>query len=156
MMQCSQIKARGGCNKQVFKPGDPIMYKKFINNGTFRWCKGIIKKRLGKVLYLIQDLITSCDVKKHKNQIILLKDDKGNVSQQADAQHHYDLDDFNNSRSEPLPGEPPVQAPAGEGTDDADLQSPPSADTNTVSGPISRNPERLLRNIPRVDYKSFL
>ncbi|KAJ8713190.1 hypothetical protein PYW08_008494 [Mythimna loreyi] len=154
--QCSQIKARGGCNKQVFKPGDPIMYKKFINNGTFRWCKGIIKKRLGKVLYLIQDLITSCDVKKHKNQIILLKDDKGNVSQQADAQHHYDLDDFNNSRSEPLPGEPPVQAPAGEGTDDADLQSPPSADTNTVSGPISRNPERLLRNIPRADYKPFL
>lgn len=152
--QCSQIKSCGRNNKQVFNPGDEIMYKKFLNNVKFHWCRGIIKKRLGKVLYLIQDLSSSCDVKKHKNQIILYKGGKGNTSQQP--QHHYDFDDFNNCHSEPSTGNPQVQTPAGEETDEANLQSPASADADTVSDPVSRNPDRLLRNIPRVDYKPFL
>lgn len=144
--QCSQIKSGGGNNTQIFKPGDEILYKKYLNNVKFHWCKGIVKKRLGKVLYLVHDYSSACDVKKHKNQIIPYKGDKDKVSQQQ--LQHYDFDDFechNESSAE-------AQAVAGEGSVE-DLQLPSA---ETASEQVSRCSDRLLRNIPRVDYKPFL
>lgn len=154
--QCSQIESCRRKNKQVFKQGDDIMYKKFINSVKYQWCRGIVKKRLGKVMYLIQDIRSSCDIKKHKNQIILYKGSKDNINVSQSPQTHYDFDD--NCVSELSDGNPQVQSPAGEGPDVVNLQSSPSADTDTgsASEPVSRNPDRLLRNIPRVDYKPFL
>ncbi|XP_045541427.1 uncharacterized protein K02A2.6-like [Papilio machaon] len=73
--QCSQIEAHGGCNKQFFTPGDQVLYKKFAGNNKFTWHQATVLKRLGKVLYVVQDNTSSIKSKKHKNQLWLYKGD---------------------------------------------------------------------------------
>ncbi|CAK1590402.1 unnamed protein product [Parnassius mnemosyne] len=138
--QCSQIKCHGGNNKQVYAPGDEVMFKKFLNNSKFLWCQGTVIKRLGKVLYLIKDHGSSTDVKKHKNQIVLNK----GMSPPGD------LGDFM-WESDPIQSEHSgSQLPSrGEGERDEEEFS---------YSPSPHNPRcsrRLLRDIPRVDYKQF-
>ncbi|KAJ8710409.1 hypothetical protein PYW07_009775 [Mythimna separata] len=134
LKQCSQIKYYGGNNKQVYKPGDEVMYKKYMNNSKYMWCKGTVIKRLGKVLYLIKDDVTSLDVKKHKNQIVLYK----GMSQTG-------VDDYKLA-SEPSTPQSPDN---GEGErNEVELSSSPSPQNLRCSS-------KLLRDIPRVDYKKF-
>lgn len=73
--QCSQTKAHGG-RSQKFSPGQCVLFKKFCNNNKFTWGKGTVKKRIGKMLYLIHDCVTSSVVKRHSNQMLL---DKSNI-----------------------------------------------------------------------------
>ncbi|KAJ8704278.1 hypothetical protein PYW08_013002 [Mythimna loreyi] len=111
------------------------MFKKNMNNCKYMWCKGTVIKRLGKVLYLIKDHVTSSDVKKHKNQIVLCKGTSRPV----------DLDDSM------LDSEPSVSQSldSGEGRrNEVELSSSPTLQNSRCSS-------RLLRDIPRVDYKQF-
>lgn len=71
--QCLQSKASGGQNKQCFLQGDHVLYKKFIATGKFTWCRGIIEKKIGNVIYIVKDVVTSLMLKKHKNQVVLFK-----------------------------------------------------------------------------------
>ncbi|XP_045541460.1 uncharacterized protein K02A2.6-like [Papilio machaon] len=74
-MQQAQIVAHGGKNKIFFSPGEQVFYKKFSGNNKFTWHKGTVLRRLGKVLYVIQDNDTLVTTKKHKNQLWLCKAD---------------------------------------------------------------------------------
>ncbi|KAG6453182.1 hypothetical protein O3G_MSEX008010 [Manduca sexta] len=58
--QCSQSRAYGGSNRQSFKAGDVVMYKKYQGNKQFTWNRGIVTT----------DCTTLVQVKKHKNQLI--------------------------------------------------------------------------------------
>ncbi|XP_045536272.1 uncharacterized protein K02A2.6-like [Papilio machaon] len=87
--QQSQITAHGGKNKSSFSPGEHVLYKKFSGKNKFTWHKGIVLRRLGKVLYVIQDNETLATLKKHKNQLWLCKADYTNKNLNT-----WDVDDF--------------------------------------------------------------
>ncbi|XP_041970770.1 uncharacterized protein K02A2.6-like [Aricia agestis] len=137
--QCLQSNREGNKSEASFEPGDEIMYKKYLNNNKFVWERGTILDKIGKVVYLIFDHQTSSHVKKHKNQVVLhsrrtwpaFLDSAQNSEPQESTggdERHQNVDDNNN------------------------VSLFPGADT--VSSPLSsRNPNRLLRNIPR-DYRS--
>ncbi|XP_061729153.1 uncharacterized protein K02A2.6-like [Cydia pomonella] len=71
--QCLQTKAYGGTNKQCFKPGDKVLFKKYFSNGKFTWNRGVVMKRLGKTVYIVKDSVTALQFKKHKNQLIAFR-----------------------------------------------------------------------------------
>lgn len=71
--QCLQTNAYGGRNKQCFKLGDKVMYKRHLANKKSIWNKGVVMQRFGKTTYLIKDLSTRQVLKKHKNQLIAFK-----------------------------------------------------------------------------------
>ncbi|CAK1598324.1 unnamed protein product [Parnassius mnemosyne] len=84
--QYLQIKAHGGKYAKPFETGAKVLYKKFKNNNTYNWCRGVVIKRIGKVTYIIKDIYTSASVKKHKNQIMR---DQGPCH---DEQQNFDID----------------------------------------------------------------
>ncbi|XP_046975644.1 uncharacterized protein K02A2.6-like [Vanessa cardui] len=71
--QCSQSDAQLKLKTNNFTINDIVLYKKNINNKNFTWCKGIVIKRLGKVVYLVKDIETLSCYKKHINQLMLYK-----------------------------------------------------------------------------------
>lgn len=103
--QCSQNKRLNRINKQTFVQGERILYKKYINKNKFTWCKGVIEKKLGKVLYLVKNCFTSMFIKKHKNHILKYK---GNANK-WDRRKTHDCDLPTNSSLTPLapPSLPP-------------------------------------------------
>lgn len=76
--QCLQSKAYGGKNTQCFLPGDNVLYKKYFINKRIAWNRGVVIRRLGKTTYLIKDLLTLTQVKKHKNQLVRWKGSDNN------------------------------------------------------------------------------
>lgn len=145
--QCSQIKSYGGSNKQVFKPGDQVLYKQFKNKNKFDWCKGTIKKKIGKVLYIVQDASTACEVKKHTNQLVICKERN---PQRQQPNYGFDDDDGNNTQISR--GQEP--AAAGEGSVVTGTPCSPPASIEP-SASVTRCANKLLRDIPRVDYKVY-
>lgn len=97
--QCSQSNEP---KSRHLKKGDIILYKKYINNVKFNWHKGVIEKRVGRVLYLIKDLLTSIFVKKHKNQLVKFK---GTLHNPSSADPNTPLEDIVNLP--PPPTTPP-------------------------------------------------
>ncbi|XP_026316320.1 uncharacterized protein K02A2.6-like [Hyposmocoma kahamanoa] len=71
--QCMQINKQQRRIKKCFSKGDYVLYKKYYSKSVYKWGKGIIEKRIGKVLYLIKDVKTSLFIKKHVNQIVQYK-----------------------------------------------------------------------------------
>lgn len=53
-------------NTKCFSPGENVYFKNF-QNGRNQWVEGIIKKRIGSMVYTIQGLSFVC--KRHRNQI---------------------------------------------------------------------------------------
>lgn len=96
--QCLQAKYYGSTNLYTFKENDKVLHKKILLNNKFEWRKGIIVRKLGKVLYLVKDLITKNVYKKHKDQIILYK---GNTFAIADdSVNELALDDMDLTSSD--------------------------------------------------------
>lgn len=91
--QCSQNKASGGHNKQCFSQGDQVMFKKYTTNGKFTWCRGTIVKKVGKIVYIIRDNITSMTFKKHKNQLVAYKGKDSARKDYADIDVEIQCDD---------------------------------------------------------------
>ncbi|XP_037294857.1 uncharacterized protein K02A2.6-like [Manduca sexta] len=146
--QCSQNKYYGGKNKQCYSVNDKVLYKKYFNGNKFVWYKGIVVKRLGKVLYLIKDVVHLKLLKKHKNQIILFRGD-----QVAESYDYMDGDNYDESEqcATVAPNSPSTvreEEPRPEDVDTRSLLSSPSTEV-----PPSRSTVRLLRPIPRVNYK---
>lgn len=48
----------------MFKNGDLVLYKIHSSKSFYKWGKGIIEKKIGKVLYLVKDVETSSFTKK--------------------------------------------------------------------------------------------
>lgn len=90
--QCSQSKHYGGTNKESYVPGDYVLYKQPYTNKQQSWGKGQVIKRLGKVTYIVKDIVTAHKHKKHKNQLILM--DKGTNSDQPTQHSQFDKDDW--------------------------------------------------------------
>ncbi|XP_049866275.1 uncharacterized protein K02A2.6-like [Pectinophora gossypiella] len=69
--QCTQMNKprRNLC----FKKGDIVLYKKYTSKSVYKWGKGIVERRIGKVIYLVKDLETTLLIKKHVNQIVQYK-----------------------------------------------------------------------------------
>lgn len=148
--QCSQSKYYGGVNKQYFSSGDNVLYKKYYNNNKFIWCRGIVIRRIGKVLYILKDSLSSLEIKKHKNQIVLYK---GNNSV-TECPNYSGISSNDSpeymSNSESTPAIQELNETSDEGEERLQEQTLP-VDQEIAS----RNSTRLLRNIPRVDYKPF-
>lgn len=156
--QCLQSKNYGGKNKQCFSPGDKVLYKKHLSNNKFHWCKGTVIEKIGKVLYVLKDSLSNLIVRKHKNQIVMYKGNSVPPNNTVDL----DYETVTSSTPSPPPDvqEPQAQLVEGERSD-GELLLPNNStnETHTVAEDnqvCSRNPTRLLRNIPRVDYKQFL
>ncbi|XP_061727739.1 uncharacterized protein K02A2.6-like [Cydia pomonella] len=60
-------------SKPVFKQGDVVLYKQFKGNNKCAWGKGIVVKKIGRVLYKIKDISSNLMVKRHTNQLMPLK-----------------------------------------------------------------------------------
>lgn len=136
--QFLQRKAYGGKNEKKFDTGDEVLYKKYTNKNKFTWCRGLVLKNLGNVMYLIKDGITLTSVKKHKNQIVLYKGHKT-------IQEQVDIDVFDNLSVR----ERPEASAEGE-------RNGAGSETTSPRMPPSRSSRRLLRDIPKVNYKPFL
>ncbi|XP_063358759.1 uncharacterized protein K02A2.6-like [Cydia amplana] len=76
--QCSQNNKLNRKNNETFTTGERVLYKKFTNKNKFTWSKGVVERRLGKVLYLIKDITSSVFIKKHKNHILKYKGTESN------------------------------------------------------------------------------
>lgn len=123
--QCLQTKT-GGHNTQVFATGDIVYYKKHTANGKYIWCKGIIVKKIGKVLYLIKDQENSITSKKHKNQIIRYKGDDCNDDKAVDI----DLEE--QSGGSTTETETPEQTPSS-GTGEASKDTSMAEDSSNLA-----------------------
>ncbi|XP_013161294.1 PREDICTED: uncharacterized protein K02A2.6-like, partial [Papilio xuthus] len=113
--QQSQIVAHGGKNTSSFSPGERVLYKKFSSKNKFTWHKGTVLRRLGKVLYVIQDNATLSTFKKHKNQLWLCKADytKTNLNMS-------DVDDVDDEIIDGIPTSPTSSEQPGAVQDSSD------------------------------------
>lgn len=148
--QCSQIKAHRGNNKQYFSPGEQVLFKKFAGNNKFTWHQGTVIKRLGKVLYIVQDNITMSTAKKHKNQLWLYK---GDAKLNAWDYDDIDLESPTSSvLSEQLGVAGEAQDPASAGPlrgEDEEARSPPA--TPLTNHPNVTVPRGVRRPTPYDD-----
>lgn len=152
--QCLQGKAYGGHNKNTFDSGDQVLYKKYINKNKFVWCRGTVLRKNGKVMYLVEDHASSSTVTKHQNQMLKYKG-----SGHLQGNNIIDLDY--------IPSQEFLHVPArsleeeGSDCESESRASSPSATTPPTPPPpptdsrTSRSSRRLLREIPRVDYRSL-
>ncbi|KAJ2953009.1 hypothetical protein O0L34_g7390 [Tuta absoluta] len=68
--QCSQVKQYGGVVRKEFKINDNVWVKKTLNNNRYSWIEGIIKKKVGKVIYVVYLPHTKNEVTKHVDQLL--------------------------------------------------------------------------------------
>uniref|UniRef100_A0A2A4JSA9 DUF5641 domain-containing protein n=1 Tax=Heliothis virescens TaxID=7102 RepID=A0A2A4JSA9_HELVI len=73
MMTCMPTKKDRKIKMNSFKINDIVLYKKFVNKLKYTWCKGVVLRRMGKVLYLVKDIRSSESCKRHVNQLMLYK-----------------------------------------------------------------------------------
>lgn len=133
--QCLQTEAHGG-KETSFLPNQLVLYKKYSDNKKFTWAKGVIIKILGKMIYLIQDCLTSECVRKHKDQMLVFKGSLNNNipgEKVLDTRHDSVFDDITISRPPIAPSstqtnEKSVPAEGGEMRDD---MSPSASDITT-------------------------
>lgn len=71
--QCLQTNQKAEHIIQDLKINEVVLYKKFVNKSNYTWCKGIITKKIGKVVYLVKNLENSETVKRHINQLVKYK-----------------------------------------------------------------------------------
>nr|XP_034838819.1 uncharacterized protein K02A2.6-like [Maniola hyperantus] len=124
--QYTQVKDRGGKVQKTFSLGDNVLYKKYSTNNKFIWCKGVIVKKLGRVVYLVKDCETLSVVKKHKNQMVLSKE---TISNNLDF---WD-DDNMGQQSASINVSMPTQ-PDGGGSNEEPATSPVSSGTSGSAG----------------------
>ncbi|XP_026747201.1 uncharacterized protein K02A2.6-like [Trichoplusia ni] len=105
--QCMQTKQQGKNKEKNFEISDIVLYKRFVNKASYTWCKGIILKRIGKVLYLVKDLKNSESYKRHINQLRLYKGTRNNNEQEA----LLNLPGSSGLSSSPPPSPPPTPLP---------------------------------------------
>ncbi|XP_014361064.2 uncharacterized protein K02A2.6-like [Papilio machaon] len=141
--QSSQVQAHGGNNKQFFSPGDQVLYKKFTGNNRSTWHQATVLKRLGKVLYVVQDNNSLNKMKKHKNQLWLYK---GEAMLNSWDYDEIDLGSPTSSVASEQPGVPHAvqdsacaDSPRGE---DEEARSPPTPPTNHPNVTVTRGVRR--------------
>lgn len=161
--QFLQNKYSNGKSRKQFSIGDNILYKSYVNKNKFNWCKGIIRKRLGKVLFLIEDLETRVIVKRHLNQVIA----SGVPHTGTNNQPVIESDSTSTvqpSLFQPAVGpRSPSLASGREGTEGPSMSTyqphsssaPDPATTGTESVMVNASPRMQLRTLPRIDYKKF-
>ncbi|XP_063374893.1 uncharacterized protein K02A2.6-like [Cydia amplana] len=153
--QCLQTKAYGGTNKQCFKPGDKVMFKKYLSNSKFTWNRGVVIKRLGKTVYIVQDSVTALQLKKHKNQLVAFtgtvtnNKQSGTIDRDTTTIESTSGDDIDLSLSELCREEPemtrpetaePPQSPTVEGsgtTPTSTATTPPDLQTGEAAPPTA-------------------
>ncbi|XP_026327853.1 uncharacterized protein K02A2.6-like [Hyposmocoma kahamanoa] len=130
--QCTRNK-EGKTRVKKLKKNDIVLYKKFINKTKYTWCKGIVQKKLGNVLYLVKDIDSSEMYKRHINQLMLYK---GTSNNYWDSVHSSNV---NLPVASPPPPLPPPQSPPPP-------PPPPSSPLSSLtplssSEPLSLSPE---------------
>ncbi|XP_063544559.1 uncharacterized protein K02A2.6-like [Cydia strobilella] len=141
--QCLQNRPSMCRKAQVFTPGNLVLFKAFQANGKFKWCRGTIVKKVGKVVYIVKDNITSKTFKKHKNQIVL---DKGHdcayPSYWNEDIEIWEDDDDTSSPSPPAPSEElqPSTGEEGERTLIADPHPVTSEPSEPIDTPLESIP----------------
>ncbi|XP_022816983.1 uncharacterized protein K02A2.6-like [Spodoptera litura] len=145
--QCLQNKT-GGHNTQVFAPGDIVYYKNHKVNGKFTWCKGTVMKKVGRVLYVIKDKVTSNIVRKHKNQIIKYKGDDCYDGRDLEL----DIDEESGgSTTETLVPEHGPPSGTGEGNEDSIVATNNSPQARAVTPPGTA---RVVVSRPTTPYQA--
>lgn len=140
--QCSQSEAYNGKNLQSFSPNDDVLYRQ-PNNNLNLWKRGIVIKKIGKVLYEIRDLATSTCYKKHKNQLLLYKGNDSNINTTSDIEYYDAICEDNNldtDAHEPQLGERDGSLPPETSAEDSQTftapetaPAPGSADTTSIA-----------------------
>ncbi|CAB3251292.1 unnamed protein product [Arctia plantaginis] len=69
----SQTEEQGKNKSKCFSKNDTVLYKRFITKAKYTWCKGTILASLGRVVYLVKDLNTLENCKRHINQLVPYK-----------------------------------------------------------------------------------
>lgn len=121
--QCTQNKQQRKNKTNFFLLNDIVLYKKYVNKANYTWCKGIIIKRIGKVLYQVKDLDGSGSYKRHINQLMPYKGSRNN------NEHNVQNPILNLPGSPPLPSSSPLL-----------LSSPPSSPPPTPPPQSSPSP----------------
>lgn len=67
--QCSQAKYYGGVKRKDFVIGETVWVKQFVNKSRYYWSKGVIKRKIGKVIYEVYIAKFQKKVLRHKNQL---------------------------------------------------------------------------------------
>lgn len=141
--QCSQNKLYK--NTQCFSEGTKILYKKYTFNGKFTWCKGVIVKKIGKVVYAVKDIVTLLVLRKHKNQIVLYKGKHCFDVNSRDVDLGVQSPNLPSGRQSAVSGERQAQFTAGEETQQTTVESasPGPAKSPTVLDEDSTGPEMI-------------
>lgn len=67
--QCSQAKHYKGTQRQEFTINDEVWLTKYTGNKRYTWIKGIIKKKIGTVMYLVYVPQLDCEMTRHIDQL---------------------------------------------------------------------------------------
>lgn len=184
--QCLQSESYNGHNEQTYGEGQIVLYKKPIANKQHRWIKAVVIKRIGNVIYLIKDLVTSVTLKKHKNQLLMYNGTDNSCDSQT-GMPTIEIEDIVTPQSatlEPAREPPPPATECTSSSVTGETQSasgtPPEthsvvADSNLRSDDDEEFQEaidsesepdtavegrrvggRVLRAIPRVNYKPYM
>ncbi|XP_063622378.1 uncharacterized protein LOC134794496 [Cydia splendana] len=125
-------------------------------NGKFKWCRGTIVKKVGKVVYIVKDNITSKTFKKHKNQIVLDKGHDCAYPSYWDEDIEFRDDDTSSPRP-PTPSEElqPSTGEEGERTvvldphpASSELPEPISTPQGSIPGGQSEEDDEFLEALP--------
>ncbi|KAG6464303.1 hypothetical protein O3G_MSEX014427 [Manduca sexta] len=168
--QCSQIKHHGGKNKKTFKIDEQVLFKMFLNNTKYIWRRGTIIQHIGKVMYLVKDILSKKNVKKHKNQLMCYRGIRSNNQDNWDCDIELpdimstDVSPSDVSHAAGVESEPDqMVAASNQDGGEGDPSGSPSHDASAVGGSLGSavvergNPSSrlLLRSLPKLDYRSF-
>lgn len=134
-MQSKQQRKKQRKNLEI---NDIVLYKKYVNKTNYTWCKGIIMKKIGKVLYLVKDLDGSESYKRHKNQLMPYKETRNG--------HNVQNPIVNLPGSSPLPSSTPP-SPSSPPPSPPPTPPPQSSPSSATSGTAIPQPELDLPNL---------
>ncbi|XP_061715253.1 uncharacterized protein K02A2.6-like [Cydia pomonella] len=139
--QCLQNKSSMCRKAQCFSRGELVLFKAFEANGKFKWCRGTIVKKVGKVVYIVKDNITFKTFKKHKNQIVL---DKGHgCAYSSYSDEDIEIQDDDTSSAHPLSPAPSEERQPNSTGEEREWKLVPDPQPTSSAEPIATPPRSI-------------
>lgn len=127
--QATQAKHYKGKPRLIFNLNDKVWITKNLDNKRFRWMEGVVKEKIGNVMYSIYVPELNCEVRRHIDQIRRL----GSSSSNHSWDHISDLQSF----------QPSIPTPSNVESVSSESQPEGEEETSVMDSPIRTvNPRR--------------
>lgn len=160
--QSLQAKNYRGSARPVLRENDKVWIKKYVANKKYYWIEGVIKRKIGAVMYVVYLPELDLELTGHIDQIWLRKGNK--TPQNLSPQPEWDASIYVPTTNDAPSGTAFVSVPieereapsdAGSTAERATVGEDTSDSTDPIEEEILVPHVRSMRDRPRVDYRPF-